>query len=61
MLLRDVPYQFDFKLNGKRYRQFIRPKNPPDPNDFTVLCFQPPQSEAFNIHCSEEVKPIIKV
>ncbi|EGR3358662.1 hypothetical protein DMJ17_11840 [Vibrio parahaemolyticus] len=61
MKLRDLPYQYDFKLNGKRYSQFIRPKEPVDPNDFKVVCYEPPQGDSIDIHCMTEVKPIVRV
>ncbi|AYO17059.1 hypothetical protein D0812_21975 [Vibrio owensii] len=60
MKLRDVPYQYDFKFGGKRYRQFIRPKRPIDQNDYTVSCYEPPQGEAMDFHCMTEVKPIVR-
>ncbi len=58
MLLRDIPYERDFKLNGQRYSQFIRPKRPNQPNDFNVICYQPPQGKSEEIHCMTEVEPI---
>lgn len=61
MLLRDIPYERDFKLKGNRYSQFIRPKRPKQPNDFNVICYQPPQGESEEIHCMTEVEPIQSV
>ncbi|HIF6165108.1 MULTISPECIES: hypothetical protein [Vibrio harveyi group] len=58
MLLKDIPYGSDFKLNGKRYSQFIRPKRPKHPNDFNIVCYQPPQGAGEDIHCMTEVVPI---
>lgn len=61
MQIKDLAYETDFIWKGKRYTQFIRPKQPK--GAFTVLCYptREPDGDTVNMPSGRKVKPVLKI
>ena len=58
--LGDLPFNMDFSINGIKYRQWFRPKNPE--GNHKVECYRIDDVNYFiSLKSSMPVKPIIRV
>lgn len=60
MTLHEINFDQKFYWKGKKYKQFIRPKNPIS-NSYKISCYALPQGDFEWFPSGRKVKPIVRI